>query len=185
MRRGPNVVLDVPRSADRADFLALVRASRAFHRGRAMPPSTPESFARYLARTRRTDHAALVVRRQSDMVLIGALELSQIVRGRFHSAYLGYWVGAPYAGQGFMTEAVGLALAHAFGSLRLHRIEANVQPDNAASLAIVRRLGFTREGYSRRYLRLGGRWRDHERWAILREDWRARRAAPHRRERAT
>lgn len=71
-----------------------------------------------------------------------------------------------------MTEAMQLMLRYAFERLRLHRIEANVQPENSPSLALVKRAGFIREGYSRRYLKVCGRWRDHERWAILAEDWR-------------
>jgi ribosomal-protein-alanine N-acetyltransferase len=71
-----------------------------------------------------------------------------------------------------MLEGVGLVLSRAFGPLRLHRVEANVQPGNERSKALVRRLGFTKEGYSERYLKIGGRWRDHERWAILAENWR-------------
>ena len=98
------------------------------------------------------------------------------MHGLFGSAYLGYHIGASHARRGYMAEALGLALTRAFGPLRLHRLEANIRPENAASIALVRQLGFTREGYSRRYLKIGGRWRDHERWAILREDWRARRA---------
>ena len=70
-----------------------------------------------------------------------------------------------------MTEAVGLALGHAFNELRLHRVEANVQPNNSPSIAVLERNGFVKEGFSRRYLKIGGRWRDHERWAIIKEDW--------------
>jgi len=73
-----------------------------------------------------------------------------------------------------MTEAIALMLRYAFADLRLHRIEANIQPGNVASIALVKRAGFVKEGFSRRYLKIGGRWRDHERWAILAEDWRAR-----------
>jgi ribosomal-protein-alanine N-acetyltransferase len=71
-----------------------------------------------------------------------------------------------------MTEGVALAVAYAFGTLGLHRVEANIRPENAPSRALVQRLGFRQEGYSPRYLKIGGRWRDHERWAMLREDWR-------------
>ena len=77
-----------------------------------------------------------------------------------------------YAGQGYMTEALRLLLRYAFLKLKLHRLEeANIQPKNVASIALVRRAGFVREGYSRRYLKICGRWRDHERWALIAEDW--------------
>ena len=73
-----------------------------------------------------------------------------------------------------MTEALQLTLRHAFVKLKLHRLEANIQPENTPSIALVKRAGFVKEGYSRRYLKISGRWRDHERWAILVEDWRKR-----------
>jgi [ribosomal protein S5]-alanine N-acetyltransferase len=176
-RAGPRVRLAVPQARDRDDVLALNRASRAFHRGWVAPPTTPAQFARLLARARHPDFVAFLVRRRPDDALLGGIEISQIVLGLFRSAYLAYYVGAPHARQGFMAEALTLALRHAFGPLGLHRLEANIRPENAPSLALVRRLGFTREGFSRRYLKIGGRWRDHERWAVLREDWRPRRPA--------
>lgn len=101
--------------------------------------------------------------------------MSQIARGNLQSAYLGFRIGAAHAGRGYMTEALPQVLRHAFDKLRLHRLEANIQPGNEASIALVRRAGFTREGFSGRYLKINGRWRDHERWAILREDWLERR----------
>jgi ribosomal-protein-alanine N-acetyltransferase len=84
-------------------------------------------------------------------------------------------IGAPYARYAYMREALELVARYAFTRLRLHRLEANVQPTNTASLALVRTFGFEREGYSRCYLRIAGRWRDHERWALLAADWRGRR----------
>jgi ribosomal-protein-alanine N-acetyltransferase len=116
-----------------------------------------------------------LIRRIEDDVILGGIEISQIVRGAFRSAYLGFHIGAAYARQGYMTEALGLALSYGFVPLGLHRLEANIQPENHPSIALVRKLGFVREGYSRRYLKIGGRWRDHERWAILAEDWRVQR----------
>jgi ribosomal-protein-alanine N-acetyltransferase len=175
VRAGPRVWLARARRRDQDEALALNRASRALHRGRVSPPASPAQFARLVARARRPDFAGLLVRRLADDVIVGGVEISQIVLGAFRSAYLGYQVGAPYARHGYMSEAVGLALTYSFSQLGLHRLEANIQPGNAASIALVRRLGFSREGYSRRYLKVGGRWRDHERWAILSEDWRARR----------
>jgi ribosomal-protein-alanine N-acetyltransferase len=109
-----------------------------------------------------------------DDVIVGAIEISQIVLGAFRSAYLGYQIGAAWRRQGYMTEGLALALTYGFRTIGLHRLEANIQPVNAASIALVRKLGFSREGYSPRYLKINGRWRDHERWAILAEAWRAR-----------
>lgn len=107
-----------------------------------------------------------------DAAILGAIEVSEIVRGKFRSAYLGYHLGAPFARQGYMREGLVLAITRAFRHLRLHRLEANVEPKNLASLRLVRQMGFRREGYSLRYLKIGGRWRDHERWAILADEWR-------------
>jgi len=97
--------------------------------------------------------------------------LNHIIRGRLRSAFLGYYAFVDGARQGLMREAMELVLAHAFKRERLHRLEANIQPGNRASIALVKRCGFVRGGYSRRYLKIGGRWRDHERWALLVEDW--------------
>jgi [ribosomal protein S5]-alanine N-acetyltransferase len=132
---------------------------------------TRARFRRYLAACARPDFAGFLVRRRSDNAILGSLELGYIVRGGFQSVYMGYQIGAPFARQGYMKEAVTLAIRHAFRTLKLHRIEANIQPTNRASIALVKQLGFRKEGYSRRYLKISGRWRDHERWAILREDW--------------
>jgi ribosomal-protein-alanine N-acetyltransferase len=115
----------------------------------------------------------VVLRESGD--LVGVINVSEIVRGPFRSAYLGYYAFAPHAGHRYMTEALTLALSWAFRGLRLHRVEANIQPGNQASRALVRGLGFRREGFSRRYLKVAGRWRDHERWALVAEDWRRHR----------
>ena len=170
---GEKVFLRAPAARDREEFVALNRASRRLHRGLVSPPVEPEQFEAFLKRCRREESACFFACRAEDGRIVGSLNLSQIVRGNFRSAYLGYYAGEPYAGRGYMTEAIGLLLRHAFRSLKLHRVEANIQPGNLASIALVRRAGFVREGYSRRYLKIGGRWRDHERWAITAEDWRA------------
>ncbi|CAN5146350.1 hypothetical protein BH20GEM2_BH20GEM2_21800 [soil metagenome] len=101
------------------------------------------------------------------------MNLSQIFRGNFQSASLGYFIGSEYAGRGCMGEALRLVLRHAFTTLGLHRQEANIHSGNAASLALVQRAGFAREGLSRAYLKVCGRWRDHERWAMLADAWSA------------
>lgn len=178
-RRGSRVHLTFPRRRDARELLALNRRSRAFHHPWITPPRTPAQFVAYLARSRTPAFVGLLIRRNGDHALLGSAELSQIARGAFQSAYLGYHIGAPFARQGYMREGLGLILAYAFRQLRLHRLEANIQPGNVASRALVAGLGFHLEGYSPRYLKLGGRWRDHERWAILAEDWRVgRRGGP-------
>jgi [ribosomal protein S5]-alanine N-acetyltransferase len=172
MTRAARVYLRAPASSDRDEFISLMRASRAFHRPWATAPTDHERFDAYLADARRSDFEAMLVCRQEDLAILGFFNLSQIERGSLQSAYLGYAVGKPFAGKSYMREGIELVLRHAFLTLRLHRIEANIQPGNHASLALARGAGFQREGFSPRYLKIGGRWRDHERWALLAEDWR-------------
>jgi ribosomal-protein-alanine N-acetyltransferase len=160
-----------PTAADEPELTALNRASADFHRPWVRPPTTSEEFAAYLARAAGDDFEGLLLCKKADDAIVGVVNFSQIFRGGFQNAYSGYYLGAAYAGQGYMTEGLGLALDHAFGPLGLHRIEANIQPANLASKAVVARLGFRLEGFSPRYLKVAGRWRDHERWAILSEEW--------------
>ena len=102
--------------------------------------------------------------------LVGGLTLGQIKRGVVQSATLGYWIGEPYAGQGLMSGAVRAVTGFAFTSLRLHRIEASCLPHNEASMLLLERLGFTREGYARAYLRINGVWQDHLLYGLLETD---------------
>ncbi len=168
------VFLRSPALSDQQEFISLMRASRSFHRPWATAPTDDERFVAYLADSRRPDFDAMLLCRREDLAIMGFFNLSQIVRSSWQSAYLGYAIGKPYAGQGYMREGIELVLRRAFTELRLHRIEANIQPGNHASIALARGAGFTREGFSPRYLKIGGRWRDHERWAILADDWRHR-----------
>jgi ribosomal-protein-alanine N-acetyltransferase len=172
--RGSRVFLRSPEAGDLREFVALMRASRSFHRPWATAPTDNDRFAAYLADDLRDDFEGMLVCRQEDLAIVGFFNLSQIVRRALQSAYLGYAVGKPYAGQGYMREGLELVLWRAFTDLRLHRIEANIQPGNLASIALARGAGFHREGFSPRYLKIAGRWRDHERWAILADDWRRR-----------
>ncbi len=158
-------------AADEREFLAMTGAGRRHHRPWTHPPTDAAGFAALLGRGERDDTVPLLVRRDEDDAIVGAFVISQIFHGSFRSAYLGYYGSAEQAGRGYMGEGLALVLDHAFGPLRLHRIEANIQPGNVASLALVRRAGFRREGFSPRYLKIAGRWRDHERWAILAEEW--------------
>jgi ribosomal-protein-alanine N-acetyltransferase len=160
-----------PTAADQDDFLAMNLASRRFHRPWAHPPQDPAGYRELLERDRREDCEAFLVRRIEDDALTGVFVLSQIFRKGFQNAYLGYYGSADHAGRGYMAEGLALVLDEAFGPLGLHRVEANIQPGNDASLKLARTAGFRKEGFSPRYLKIGGRWRDHERFAILAEDW--------------
>jgi ribosomal-protein-alanine N-acetyltransferase len=169
---GPRVYLRKPRASDAATFCAAVRASRSIHRRWTHAPTTAKSYAALLARSRRPQFETLFVCRTEDDVIVGVFDLSQIFHGIMQSAYLGYYVLAPHARRGYMRDGLDLTLRYVFRTLRLHRVESNIQPSNKRSLALVRWARFRREGYSPRYLKIDGRWRDHERWALLVEDWR-------------
>jgi ribosomal-protein-alanine N-acetyltransferase len=157
--------------ADREELLALVHESREFHRPWAYPPDRAEQFDELVARSRRDDFFSLVACRVPGGAIVGVFNISQIVRGLFQSAFLGYYAHAAHAGRGYMRDALPLVVEYAFGPLALHRIEANIQPGNRASIALARGAGFRLEGYSPRYLLIGGHWRDHERYALTVEDW--------------
>lgn len=156
-----------PIASDETAFLVAVRRSQRLHRPWVAAPSTPAAFREYLEQaTLPASHAFVVCRRDTDE-MVGVVNITNIVRGPFRSGYLGYYVFAGHERRGFMREGVRAVVGVAFRVLKLHRLESNVQPGNAASLALLAACGFSREGYSPRYLKLGGRWRDHERWAIL------------------
>jgi [ribosomal protein S5]-alanine N-acetyltransferase len=180
LARGTLVYLRRPVQRDASPFLTAVESSKRLHGLWVQPPSTPSRFASYVRRfsgprsrdSRHATHVGLLVCRRGDNAPVGVFNFSEIVRGAFQSAYLGYYGFAEHGGQGYMSEGLALVLRVGFGTLRLHRIEVNVQPANTPSISLVSRGGFTREGYSRRYVKIAGRWRDHERWALLAEDWR-------------
>ncbi|MGH3648541.1 MAG: GNAT family N-acetyltransferase [Micromonosporaceae bacterium] len=102
--------------------------------------------------------------------LAGSLTLGNIVRRAFCSGYAGYWVDGRVAGRGVMPTALALAVDHAFTQGGLHRIEVNIRPENTASRRVVEKLGFREESYHRRYLHIGGDWRDHVGYALTTED---------------
>jgi ribosomal-protein-alanine N-acetyltransferase len=165
------VRLERPGPAHGEAFLAAVRKSRKLHRNYASPPASPEQFAAYVRGLRHKSREGFLVMTATGEIA-GVINVSEIVRGNFQSAYLGYYGFRPHTGKGSMRRGLALVIDHCFRKLRLHRLEANIQPENARSVALVESLGFRREGVSPRYLKVCGRWRDHERWAILSDDWR-------------
>ncbi len=175
--RGEGVFLRPPDMRDFEAWAGLRERSRAF-----LTPWEPTwpgddltraSFRRRLKRNQQeidNDEAYPFLIFRDDEALLGGLTLGQVKRGVVQAATLGYWIGAPYAGKGFMSRAVLAVIGFAFGTLRLHRIEASCLPNNKPSIGLLERAGFTREGYARAYLRINGAWQDHLLYGLLETD---------------
>ena len=178
---GSRVYLRPPQRRDAEAFIEAARASRREHGRWISAPATRERFTAYVHRYTRgvtpVTHAAFLLFTRDDDALAGVFNFSEIVHGGFLSTYLGYYGFTPHIGKGFMSEGMALALDVAFRQMKLHRVEANIQPTNLRSVALAESSGFTREGFSPRYVKIGGRWRDHLRFAMLAEDWRVLRKA--------
>jgi len=165
------VHLVTPAPRHETEFLAAVARSRRLHGAWVTAPSSSAEYGLYLKERKGPRQVKFFVcADDADRPICGVINLSEIVRGSFQSAYMGYYALSPHAGKGYMSAGIRLVLDRAFGELRLHRVEANIQPKNRRSIELVRRSGFRLEGVSARYLRIAGRWRDHERWAITVED---------------
>jgi ribosomal-protein-alanine N-acetyltransferase len=171
LERGDRVWLRKLRPDDQDALLAMVATSRSLHHPWTRPPDDEQAFRALIEHARSEDFVSLVGWRAADGALAAVVNLSQIVRGAFNSCYCGFYANAATAGQSLTRETLELVLRYAFTTEHLHRVEANVQPANAASIALVRRLGFRHEGFSPRYLHIDEAWRDHERFAMTLEDW--------------
>ena len=176
---GERVYLRAPERGDWEAWSTLRASSRRFLE--PWEPSWPaDALSRFSFRTRvaryaedwRSDQAYNFFIFTHDDALIGGIGLSNVRRGVSETSSLGYWVGEPYARRGLMTAALPLVLDFSFDRLRLHRLEAACLPSNAASRALLTRIGFQQEGYARQYLCIAGKWQDHLLFAILRQDWR-------------
>ncbi|MEU9603314.1 GNAT family protein [Streptomyces sp. NPDC048057] len=162
---------------DAEEFCAAARASTGLHRPWLHPPLRPEEYVPYATkllaagdRGDRGDKAGFLVCERQDGRIAGFVNVNNIVQGAFRCGALGYGAFVHAAGRGLLGEGLDLVLDHAFGpAMSLHRLEANIQPANTASIALVKRAGFRLEGYSPDFLHVDGAWRDHERWAITTE----------------
>jgi ribosomal-protein-alanine N-acetyltransferase len=170
-------VLTHPSPSDAEEFIAAAIDSASLHGSWLSAPDTADRFTAFLNRAAREDQASYLIRHTACGRLVGYVNINNIVYGALRTGYLGYAAFRSHAGRGLMTAGLAAVITDAFTSLGLHRLEANIQPDNQPSLNLVRRLGFEREGFSPRYLLIDGQWRDHERWAVLAEDGNARDAA--------
>lgn len=169
MSQCPRVYLRKVRRSDDAQFIELMRDSQALHDPWISPPTTRALFRYYMQRVEREDHEGYVICRHEDDQITGVININNIVRGSFLSASLGYYAAARFHGQGYMQEGLQLLISHAFSTMGLHRLEANIQPDNERSRRLVARCGFVKEGFSEKFLFINGAWRDHERWCRIDE----------------
>ncbi|RQR72339.1 MULTISPECIES: GNAT family N-acetyltransferase [unclassified Burkholderia] len=161
------ILLNRVARTDAPDLIAANQASRSHHLPWIDSFTDQAGFDQWFSRCLTGPNVGLVARERASGAVVGVVNLNEIVGGIFQSAYLGYYGMADFSRKGLMTEVLRAATDIAFGELGLHRLEANIQPANHASIALVRRLGFRKEGFSPRYLRIGGEWRDHERRALL------------------
>ncbi len=176
------LVLRPPRTADVPTMRMALRKNAAHLKPWSATPAPGEdpasltSVSRAVLRQRREwklgqTYVLLVLSRKDEGVVIGRIALGGVLRGAFQNAYLGYWIDADHQGRGLMTEAVQAATSFAFGTARLHRIQAAVMPRNGASQRVLEKAGYRREGLAHRYLCIDGTWADHVLFAITAEEW--------------
>ncbi len=176
---GQRVYLRMPERGDWEAWASLRASSRRFLEPWE-PSWPPDALSRLSFRARvaryvedwRTDQAYNFFVFADDDALVGGIGLSNVRRGVSETASLGYWVGEPYARQGYMSAALPLVLDFSFERLRLHRVEAACLPINVPSRALLTRAGFHQEGHARQYLCIEGKWQDHLLFAMLSADWR-------------
>lgn len=155
------------KASDRRELLALNLASRELHYPWISPPLTPHMFKVYLRRTQRDDHAGYAICLRESHEIVGVININNMIQGALRSASVGYYVAKVHVGKGYMREGLIHVKELAFGELGLHRLEANIQPANKASIRLVRSCGFEQEGLARQFLYIEGAWRDHERWVAI------------------
>lgn len=176
--RGRGLFLRAPEMSDFLQWRQLRECSRAY-----LTPWEPiwpaDDLTRVGFRRRLRRYAEdiaedrsypFIVFRESDGVMLGGITLANVRRGIAQAGTIGYWIGQPHAGQGYMTAALRVLLPALFGELNLHRIEAACIPSNAPSVRVLDKCGFTREGLARRYLRINGIWQDHLLFGMLYDD---------------
>jgi ribosomal-protein-alanine N-acetyltransferase len=178
--RGHGLLLRSPQMADFPQWAQLRDESRAFLTPwEPIWPSDDLTRTGFRRRLRRyaediaSDRAyPFLVFREADNTLIGGITVANVRRGIVQAGTIGYWIGEPYARCGYMTAALRVLLPTLFGELNLHRVEAACIPNNAASIRVLEKCGFTREGLARRYLCINGVWQDHLLFGLLHEDFR-------------
>ena len=152
---------------DSQELIEFNLHNKNYHYPWVSPFTDQAGFQSWFSRCLTAAVVGLVVREVISRKIVGIININEIVAGAFQSGFLGFYGSSKMAGQGLMSDGLRLAVKYAFEDLGLHRLEANIQPGNTASIKLVRRLGFQKEGFSPKYLFINGAWQDHERWAII------------------
>ena len=165
-----NLFICEPKIEDKGMFISAMQRSQSLHHPWVKAPTNPTEFDEYFQRYQQPNQKSFLVCNRCENI-VGVFNVSEIVQGLFQNAYLGFYAVADFAGKGYMSAGLKLVLAKVFNELKLHRIEANIQPDNIRSIKLVKKNGFRYEGFSPRYLKIDNEWRGHERWAMTYEDF--------------
>ena len=165
--QGYRTRIQIPQAGDEEAFLAAMKHSVGLHSPWVTAPKDHAAWQRYMKRLERDNETGFLVKRIHDGVICGVVNLNVITYEALCSAYVSYFGVVGQVEKGYMKEGLSQVIRHAFDQLGLHRLEANIQPGNLASIALVQSTGFQYEGFSPRYLKISGEWCDHERWAVL------------------
>ncbi len=165
--QGLRTLIQPPQAMDENAFLHAMRDSIGLHSPWVSAPKNHKDWEHYMCRLARDNEAGFLVKRIHDHAICGVVNLNIITYEALCGAYVSYYGVSGQAEKGYMREGLSQVIRYAFDKMGLHRLEANIQPDNLASLALARSVGFQYEGYSPRFLRINGEWLDHERWAVL------------------
>ncbi len=164
------ITIREPTNEDKDKFLAVMQHSQSLHHPWVQAPITSQEFDQYLQRYQLPNQKSFLVMTPANEIA-GVFNVSEIVRGLFQNAYLGFYAVIDFAGKGYMSAGLKLVLDNVFTQLNLHRLEANIQPKNYRSKQLIKKNGFRYEGFSPRYLKINGEWCGHEHWAMTYEDF--------------
>lgn len=165
--RGEKIELQIPSSAHKKCFIDFVRRNKEFHEPWVYVSGDPKYYEQYIRRMKMGKMLGFFVFVKDTEDFVGVINLNNVRLDPFGSGSLGYYADEAQCGKGYMKEAIKLVLRHSFHKIGLNRVEANIQPENKTSIALVKSIGFVKEGFSEKYLKIGDEYKDHERWAYL------------------
>ncbi|MDP1574666.1 MAG: GNAT family N-acetyltransferase [Coxiellaceae bacterium] len=163
------ITIREPTLQDKVHFLSTMQRSMQLHHPWVKAPLTPEEFQVYIKRSEQENQKSFLVLKNNEIA--GVFNISEIVRGCFQNAFLGFYAVSGFENQGIMSAGLKLVLKTIFEELKLHRIEANIQPENTRSINLMKKNKFRYEGFSPRYLKINDQWCGHEHWALTYEEY--------------